>query len=110
MTSNVQCVELGKFAVPGMRIKVRWFPDGVNDEQGWHARSNILSFSRVLADSVSHRTPSNASSRFHSSGPLVFRPRSAVWTNRKQGPQVLTVSSYFDASFAPQMDNAAPEE
>jgi AraC family transcriptional regulator len=85
MTRNNQCVELGRLAVPGMRIKVRWFPNGANTQQVWRARSNILSFSRG----------------FRSAGPLTFRPRSTVWESRRTAGQVLTISLYFDADFTP---------
>jgi hypothetical protein len=61
MTSNVHCVELEKFAVPGMRIKVRWFPDGVSNKQVWRAPSNILSLSRVVGGPVLHRNVSKDS-------------------------------------------------
>src|SRR5438874_1967194 len=99
MTHTIQCVELGKFAVPGMRIKVRWFPGGANNQQVWRATSNILSFSRVVGEPVLHRNVSNDSPGLRSAGPLTFRPRSAVWESRRTGSQVLTVSSYFDADF-----------
>jgi AraC-like DNA-binding protein len=101
MTRNNQCVELGKFAVPGMRIKVRWFPNGANNQQVWRAKSNILSFSRVVGESVSHRNVSNDSPSFRSTGPLTFRPRSTVWESRRTDSRILTVSSYFDADFTP---------
>jgi AraC family transcriptional regulator len=110
MTGNVQFVELGKLSVPGMRIKVRLFPTGVDSEQIWRARSNILTFSRVLADSTPHRNVANEPSRFLPAGPLIFRPRSAVWKNRRYGSQVLTVSSYFDAGLTSAPLNAVAEE
>ena len=110
MTHNIQCVELGKLSMPGMRIKVRWFPDGVNDQRVWRARSNILSFSRVFGDSVSHGNVSNESSNSRPTGPLMFRPRSAVWNNRMHRNPVLTVSSYFDANFTSAAVNVTPQE
>lgn len=97
MKSDIRCIDLGQLSVPGMRIKVRWFPEGVDDHRVWRARSNILSFSRVMGDSLS-------------TGPLVFRPRSAIWNNRMQRNQVLTVSSYFDASFTSEAVDGIPEE
>ncbi len=111
MTNNIRCVEFGKLSVPGIHITVRWFPDGLNDRRVWRARSNILSFSRVFGDSISQANASNEeSSNFRPTGPLMFRPRSAVWNNRMQRNPVLTVSAYFDASFTSAADNAIPEE
>jgi AraC-like DNA-binding protein len=110
MRSGIQCVELGKFSVPGMRIKVRWFPDGVSDQRVWRARSNILSFSRVFGDSISHGDVANDSSKFRSTGPVVFRPRSVVWNNPMHKNQVLTVSSYFDANLASAAVNSIPKQ
>jgi len=101
MSRNIQCVELGKLAVPGMRIKVRLFPDGANNQQVWRASSNILSFSRVVGEPVLHRNVSEDSPGLCSTGPLTFRPRSTVWESRGTRGQVLTVSSYFDADFTP---------
>jgi AraC-like DNA-binding protein len=101
MTRHVQCVELGNVSVPGMRVKVRWFPQGVSDHRVWRARSNILTFSRVLGDSLPHG---------NGSGPLMFRPRSAEWNNRAHRNQVLTVSSYFDAGFTSAAASVMPEE
>jgi AraC-like DNA-binding protein len=110
MTHPIQCVELGQLSVPGMRVKVRWFPEGVNDHRAWRARSNILSFSRVFGDSVSHRNVSSESSNVCPAGPLMFRPHSAVWNNRMHRSQVLTVSSYFDGNFPSAAVNVMPEE
>jgi AraC-like DNA-binding protein len=101
MTRHVQCVELGNVSVPGMRVKVRWFPEGVSDHRVWRARSNILTFSRVLGDSLPHGS---------GSGPLMFRPHSAEWNNRAHRNQVLTVSSYFDAAFTPAAAGVLREE
>ena len=110
MTCSVHCVELGKLAVPGMRIKVRWFPDGVSKERVWRAPSNILSFSRVVGGPVLHRSVSKDSPGFRpAAGPLMFRPRSAVWESRTNRSQVLTVSSYFDADFTSATVNVEPE-
>jgi AraC-like DNA-binding protein len=109
MTCNVQCVELEKFAVPGMRIKVRWFPDGVSNKQVWRAPSNILSFSRVVGGPALHRNESKDSPNFRPAGPLMFRPRSAVWESPTNESQVLTVSSYFDADFTSATVNVEPE-
>jgi AraC-like DNA-binding protein len=108
--THIQCVELGQLSVPGMRIKVRWFPDGVNDHRVWRARSNILTFSRVFGDSTSHGNASNEPSNCRPTGPLMFRPRSTVWNNRMHRTQVLTVSSYFDADIISAADNVIPEE
>ncbi len=110
MKSHIQCIELGKFSVPGMRIKVRWFPQGVSDHRMWSARSNILSFSRTLGDCVSRAKASSASPVCRSTEPLMFRPRSAVWSNRLHKKPVLTVSSYFDADLASGALNATPQE
>jgi AraC-like DNA-binding protein len=109
MTDHSHCVELGQLAVPGMRIKVRWFPAGANNRQVWRAPSNILTFSRVVGDGVQHRDVSKHSSNFRAAGPLTFWPRSAVWESRKNRSQVLTVSAYFDASFTPATINRNPE-
>jgi AraC-like DNA-binding protein len=109
MTDHIHCVELGKLSVPGMRIKVRWFPDGANDKQVWRASSNILSFSRVVGDDVQHRDVSKHPSTFRPAGPLTFWPRSAIWESRKNCGQVLTVSAYFDTSFAPAAASKSPE-
>jgi AraC-like DNA-binding protein len=109
MTCSVHCVELEKFAVPGMRIKVRWFPDGVSNKQVWRAPSNILSFSRVVGGPVLHRSESKDSANFRPAGPLMFRPRSAVWESPTNESQVLTVSSYFDADFNSATVNVEPE-
>jgi AraC-like DNA-binding protein len=103
MTTQVQCVELGRLSVPGMRIKVRWFPEGAPDEQIWRAPSNILSFSRVIGDAVLHRIPGD-SSEFRAIGPLTFWPRSSVCASRRQHCQILAVSTYFDANFATGFD------
>jgi AraC family transcriptional regulator len=109
MTCNVHCVELEKFAVPGMRIQVRWFPDGVSNKQVWRAPSNILSFSRVFGGPVLHRNVSKDSANFRPAGPLTFRPRSTVWESPTNESQVLTVSSYFDADFTSARVNVEPE-
>jgi AraC-like DNA-binding protein len=100
MRSDIQCIDLGQLSVPGMHIKVRWFPEGVNEHRVWRARSNILSFSRVLGESSDPRP----------TRPLMFRPRSAVWNNQMHRNQVLTVSSYFDANFTSAALNAVPAE
>jgi AraC-like DNA-binding protein len=110
MKSDIQCIELGQLSVPGMRIKVRWFPEGVNDHRVWCAHSDILSFSRVFGDSISHGNVPNGPSNFRSTGPLMFRPRSAMWNSRVHRNQVLTVSSYLDASFTSAAVNATPGE
>jgi AraC-like DNA-binding protein len=109
MTDQVQCVELGRLAVPGMRIKVRWFPAGTNNRQVWRAPSNILSFSRVVGEAIEHRDASTPSSRFRPAGPLTFWPRSAVWESRRNRSQVLTVSAYFDTGFNSQTINRNPQ-
>jgi AraC-like DNA-binding protein len=109
MTDQVQCVELAKLAVPGMRIKVRWFPAGANNGQVWRASSNILSFSRVVGDSVQHRDISRHPSSFRAAGPLTFWPHSAVWESRKNRSQVLTVSAYFDTNFISPTVNKSPQ-
>jgi AraC-like DNA-binding protein len=108
MTHNIQCVELGKLSVPGMRIKVRWFPEGVNNNSVWRAPSNILSFARVVGEPVLHRDASKRSSPFRPAGPLTFWPRSAVWESRKHGSQVLAVSAYFDTNFTASAFNSNP--
>ena len=104
MTDAVHCVELGRLAVPGMRIKVRWFPAGANNGQVWQAHSSILSFSRVIGEGVQHRDVATHSSSFRPAGPLTFWPRSAVWESRKNHSQVLTVSAYFDSGFSAAVD------
>lgn len=109
MTCNVPCVELGQLAVPGMQIKVRLFPGGANNQQVWRAPSNILSFSRVVGEPVLHRNASSDLRSFRPATPLTFWPRSAVWESRRNGSQVLTVSSYFDADFGSAMVNMEPE-
>ena len=109
MTDPIHCVELGQLAVPGMRIKVRWFPAGASNGQVWHARSNILSFSRVIGEAVQHRDVAGHSSCFRLAGPLTFWPESAVWESRKHQSQVLTVSAYFDANFSSATVNRNPE-
>jgi AraC-like DNA-binding protein len=108
MSDNVHCVELGKLAVPGMRIKVRWFPAGANNRQVWRAPSNILSFSRVVGEGVQHRDVSKHPSSFRPAGPLTFWPHSAVWESRKNCSQVLTVSAYFDTNFTAATVNGNP--
>ena len=107
MTHHAQCVELGDLSVPGMRVKVRWFPDGITDHREWRARSNILSFSRVFSP---HGNGSNETSSSRRTGPVMFRPRSTVWNNRAHRKQVLTVSSYFDANFTSGSVSVMPEE
>jgi AraC-like DNA-binding protein len=109
MTDHIHCVELGQLAVPGMRIKVRWFPAGANNRQVWRARSSILSFSRVVGEGVQHRDVSKQPSSFHPAGPLTFWPPSSVWESRKSRSQVLTVSAYFDTGFTPSSVNKNPE-
>jgi len=101
MTHQVQCVELGKLAVPGMRIKVRWFPEGANNNNVWRASSNILSFTRVVGDRVLHRDVSKPTATFRPMGPLTFLPRSAAWESQANDSQMLTVSAYFDSNFSP---------
>jgi AraC-like DNA-binding protein len=100
MTRNIQCVELGRLSVPGMRVKVRWFPQGANDERVWRASSNILSFSRVIGDPILHRDASKLGSNFRPATPVNFWPRSAVWESRRTASQILTVSAYFDTNFS----------
>jgi AraC-like DNA-binding protein len=109
MTHNIQCVELGKLSVPGMRIKVRWFPEGADTKKVWRAPANILSFSRVVGEAVQHRDVSKSASSFHPAGPLTFWPHSAVWESHKNRSQVLTVSAYFDTSFTSATVNRNPE-
>ena len=109
MTNETNCVELGRLAVPGMRIKVRWFPAGANNRQVWHAPSSILSFSRVIGDTVQHRDMAKSSTSFHPAGPLTFWPPSAVWESRKNHSQVLTVSAYFDTDFTSATVNRNPQ-
>jgi AraC-like DNA-binding protein len=99
MPSHVHCVNLGQLTVPGMRIKVRWFPAGANNQQVWHARSSVLSFSRVVGEAIEHRDVAKHASSFQAAGPLTFWPQSSVWESRKNHSQVLTVSAYFDTSF-----------
>jgi AraC-like DNA-binding protein len=109
MTEHIHFAELGHVAVPGMRIKVRWFPEGANNGQVWHARSSILSFSRVIGEPVQHRDVAKRSSSFRPAGPLTFWPPSAVWESRKNHSQVLTVSAYFDTNFTSATVNKDPE-
>ncbi len=109
MTVPIHCTELGQLAVPGMRIKVRWFPEGANNGQVWHARSSILSFSRVIGEPVQHRDAAKRSSSFRPAGPLTFWPPSAVWESRRNHSQVLTVSAYFDTNFTSATVNRNPE-
>jgi AraC family transcriptional regulator len=108
MTDHIRCVELGQLTVPGVRIKVRWFPEGANNGRVWRASSNILSFSRVLGEAVEHREVSQHPSSFRPAGPLTFWPHSAVWESRKNSSQVLTVSAYFDARITPASANRSP--
>jgi AraC-like DNA-binding protein len=110
MKSDVHCIDLGQLSVPGMHIKVRWFPEGVNDLRVWHARSNILSFSRVFGNGISPGKVSAESSNVRPTGALMFRPRSAMWNNRMHRNQVLTVSSYFDANLTSATGDAVPAE
>jgi AraC-like DNA-binding protein len=109
MADHVRCVKLGQLAVPGVRIKVRWFPAGANNRQVWRARSSILSFSRVIGEAVEHRDLTKHPSSFRPAGPLTFWPRSAVWESRKNHSQVLTVSAYFDAQFTPATADENPQ-
>jgi AraC-like DNA-binding protein len=109
MTDHKHCVELGQIAVPGVRIKVRWFPAGAYNGQVWRARSSILSFSRVIGEAVEHRDLTKRPSSFCPAGPLTFWPHSAVWESRKNRSQVLTVSAYFDTRFTPATVNRNPE-
>jgi AraC-like DNA-binding protein len=109
MTHRIRCVELGNVAVPGMRIKVRWVPDGARDDKVWRAPSNILSFRRVVGEPVQHRDVSKRSSSFHPAGPLTFWPRSAVWETRRSCSAVLAVSAYFDTNFAAATADSRPE-
>jgi AraC-like DNA-binding protein len=109
MPDHVRCAVLGQLAVPGMRIKVRWFPAGANNQQVWQARSSVLSFSRVVGEGVQHRDMAKHSSSFHAAGPLTFWPQSAVWESRKNHSQVLTVSAYFDTSFESATVHKNPE-
>lgn len=109
MRDQIHCVELGKLAVPGMDIVVRWFPAAANNRQVWRAPSNILSFSRVVGDAVQHRCVSNHPSSFRPAGPLTFWPHSAMWESRKNHSQVLTVSAYFDTRFTSATRNGNPE-
>jgi AraC family transcriptional regulator len=76
----------------------------------WQARSNILSFSRVIGEGVQHRDLAKPSSAFRPAGPLTFWPRSAVWESRKNHSQVLTVSAYFDSHFTSAAVTGDPEE
>src|ERR1700679_3019288 len=108
MTDQIHCVELGQLAVPGMRVKVRWFPAGANNGRVWHARSSILSFSRVIGEAVQHRDLVGHSSSFRPAGPLTFWPAAAAWESRKNHSQVLTVSAYFDTSFTSATVNRNP--
>lgn len=109
MTRNIQCVELGKFSVPGMRVRVRCFPQGTTDKQLWRASSNILSFSRVIGEPVLHRDVSRVQSNFQPATPLTFWPRSSVWESGRTGSQVLTVSAYFDSNFTSTIGKTKPE-
>ena len=109
MTHRIHCVELGNVAVPGMRIKVRWFPDGAQDDNVWRAPANILSFRRVVGEPVRHRDVSKRSSDFHPAGPLTFWPRSAVWESRSSCSPVLAVSAYFDTNFGAATGETRPQ-
>jgi len=109
VTYQIHCVELGRLAVPGMRIKVRWFPAGANNGQVWQTRSGILSFSRVIGEAVQHRDLAKRSSSFRPAGPLTFWPPAATWESRKNHSQVLTVSAYFDTNFTSAIVNKNPQ-
>jgi AraC-like DNA-binding protein len=109
MTHRIYCVELGNVAVPGMRIKVRWFPDGAQETKAWRAPSNILSLRRIVGEPVQHRDLSTHSSSFHSAGPLTFWPRSAVWESQRSYSPVLAVSAYFDTNFPAATVDRRPE-
>jgi AraC family transcriptional regulator len=108
MTDHIHCIELGQLTVPGVRIKVRWFPEGANNGQVWRASSNILSFSRVVGEAVEHRDVSKHPSSFRPAGPLTFWPHSSVWESRKNRSQVLTVSAYFDTRFTSAVVDSTP--
>jgi AraC-like DNA-binding protein len=110
MTRNIRCTELADFAVPGMRIKVRWFPDGVSNSHVWRAPSNILTLSRVVGEPILHRDVSKRSAAFHPAGPLTFWPRSAMWESHKTRNQILTVSTYFDTNLTSAPLETQPEE
>ena len=97
MASETSYVELGQLEVPGMRIKVRWFPGGATKQEIWRAPSNILTFSIALGEPALLR--SEDSPEFRPADCLMFRPQSAVWESRTSGSQMLTVSSYFDGDF-----------
>jgi AraC-like DNA-binding protein len=101
MIDRIRCVELGQLTAPGLRVKVRWFPAGENHRRVWHARSNILSFSRVIGEAVEPNASTKHASSLHPAGPLTFRPHSAVWEGRKNHRPALTVSAYFDARLTP---------
>jgi AraC-like DNA-binding protein len=109
MTHNTQYVELGKLSVPGMHIKVRWFPEGTENNKVWRATSNILSFSRVVGDAIQHRDISKPAAGFQVAGPLTFWPHSSVWESKRNNSQVLTVSAYFDTDFTPSTASKNPE-
>lgn len=109
MTHPIQCVELGKLSVPGIRIKVRWFPEGAKNKQVCRAPSNILSFTRVVGEPVLHRNISKRASTFRPAGPLTFWPRSTVWESQTNGSQLLTVSAYFDTNFPAAKANPKPD-
>src|ERR1700710_2099329 len=109
MTHNIQCVELGKLSVPGMHIKVRWFPEGTDNKKVWRAPANILSFSRVVGEAVQHRDVSKPASTFKPAGPLTFWPHSSMWESRRNGSQVLTVSAYFDTGFTAATASRNPQ-
>ena len=87
MTHRIHCVELGNVAVPGMRIKVRWFPDGARDDRVWRASSNILSFRRVVGEPVQHRDVSKRSSSFQRDNVPTDPPseRDATPARQRQG-------------------------
>lgn len=109
MTCANSCVELGKLAVPGMRIKVRWFPGGGRKQELWRAPANILTYSLVLGEQVLLRNMSKDCPGYRPAAPLMFWPRAAVWESLTEGSQILTVSSYFDGDFTPPDGEAGPQ-
>jgi AraC family transcriptional regulator len=99
VASEVDCVVLGQLSVPGMRIKVRWFPAGIRTQKLWRAPSNILTFSLVRGEPILLRNVADPAREFHPAAPLMFRPRSTVWESLMRGSQLLAVSTYFDEDF-----------
>jgi AraC family transcriptional regulator len=99
VASEIDCVVLGQLSVPGMRIKVRWFPGGMRKRERWRVPSNILTFSRVRGEPNLVRNVVDEPSEFRPAAPLMFWPRSTVWESLRRGSQLLTVSSYFDGDF-----------